>query len=204
MSGERIYPLVIDARYTVDIDNLADWARYEALVYSGTLDIVSPGRRRRPMPEKVELIVSDFDGVFTDNRVWTDQDGRELVAGSRSDGLRLHALRGVDDQNRALAGLEGFLHFIVEIDMPGRVDEVQHELLFDALCILVRVEHGNRRCLDGDAAFALQIHVIEHLVVELTLGNSPSAHQQAVGKRALSVVNVGDDREVPNLHLVYY
>jgi YrbI family 3-deoxy-D-manno-octulosonate 8-phosphate phosphatase len=93
LSGERIYPLVIEARYTVDIDNLADWARYEALVYSGGLDIVSPGRGRRPMPEKVKLIVSDFDGVFTDNRVWTDQDGREMVAASRSDGLRVRDLQ---------------------------------------------------------------------------------------------------------------
>jgi YrbI family 3-deoxy-D-manno-octulosonate 8-phosphate phosphatase len=93
LSGERIYPLVIDARYTVDIDNLADWARYEALVYSGGLDIVSPGRGRRPMPEKVKLIVSDFDGVFTDNRVWTDQDGKETVAASRSDGLRVRDLQ---------------------------------------------------------------------------------------------------------------
>ena len=81
MSGERIYPLVIDTRYTVDIDNLNDWARYEAMVYAGSLDIVSPGRVRRPRPEKVKLIVSDFDGVFTDNRVWTDQHGKESVAG---------------------------------------------------------------------------------------------------------------------------
>ena len=93
MSGERIYPLMIDSRYTVDIDNLADWARYEALVYSGKLDMVWPGRQRRPMPEKIELIVSDFDGVFTDNRVWTDQDGKETVAASRSDGLRVRDLK---------------------------------------------------------------------------------------------------------------
>ena len=93
MSGERIYPLVIDTRYTVDIDNLNDWARYEAMVYAGSLDIVSPGRVRRPRPEKVKLIVSDFDGVFTDNRVWTDQHGKESVAGSRSDGLRIRELR---------------------------------------------------------------------------------------------------------------
>ena len=33
MTGEKIYPLIIDARYTVDIDNLADWARYEAMVW---------------------------------------------------------------------------------------------------------------------------------------------------------------------------
>jgi N-acylneuraminate cytidylyltransferase len=93
MSGERIYPLIIDSRYTVDIDNLADWARYEALVYSGTLDMVWPAKKRRAMPEKVELIVSDFDGVFTDNRVWTVEDGREMVAASRSDGLRVRELK---------------------------------------------------------------------------------------------------------------
>ena len=93
MSGERIYPLIVDSRFTVDIDNLADWARYEALVYSGTLDMVWPGRKRRPMPDKIELIVSDFDGVFTDNRVWTDQDGKEMVAASRSDGLRVRDLQ---------------------------------------------------------------------------------------------------------------
>jgi len=93
MSGSRVYPLIIDPRYTVDIDNLNDWARYEALVYSGTLDMVWPGRPRRPMPANIKLIVSDFDGVFTDNRVWTDQDGREMVAASRSDGLRMRDLR---------------------------------------------------------------------------------------------------------------
>ncbi|HET6846717.1 MAG TPA: acylneuraminate cytidylyltransferase [Anaerolineales bacterium] len=93
MSGERIYPLVIDSRYTIDIDNLADWARYEALVYSGELDMVSPGRARRPMPARVELIVSDFDGVITDNRVWTDETGRETVAASRSDSMHIRELR---------------------------------------------------------------------------------------------------------------
>jgi N-acylneuraminate cytidylyltransferase len=98
MSGEKIYPLVIDARFTVDIDNLNDWSRYEALVYSGSLDMVWPGKVRRPRPETIKLIVSDFDGVFTDNRVWTDQHGKETVAGSRSDGLRIRDLneRGIE------------------------------------------------------------------------------------------------------------
>jgi N-acylneuraminate cytidylyltransferase len=93
MTGNTIYPLIIDARYTVDIDNLADWARYEAMVYSGGLQLVSPGKGRRPMPEKIKLIVSDFDGVITDNRVWTDQDGKESVAASRSDSMRIRELR---------------------------------------------------------------------------------------------------------------
>lgn len=94
LTGSVIYPLVIDLRYTVDIDTPADWAKYEALVYSGGLEMVTPDQRvRRPMPKQVDLIIFDFDGVFTDNRVWTDQDGRESVAASRSDSLRFADLR---------------------------------------------------------------------------------------------------------------
>lgn len=97
MSGERIYPLIIDPRYTVDLDNLYDWAKYEWLATFGGLDFVWPGRARRPMPEKIDLVVLDFDGVVTDNRVWTDQDGREMVSAWRSDSLWLGELhdRGV-------------------------------------------------------------------------------------------------------------
>lgn len=93
MSGERIYPLIIDPRYTVDLDNLYDWAKYEWLATFGSLDFVWPGRARRPMPEKIDLVVLDFDGVVTDNRVWTDQDGWEMVSASRSDSLWLGELR---------------------------------------------------------------------------------------------------------------
>ena len=93
MSGKTIYPLVIDARFTVDIDNLQDWARYEHLVATGGLDMVWAGRARRPMPASIKLIVSDFDGVITDNRVWTDENGKETVAASRSDSMRVRDLR---------------------------------------------------------------------------------------------------------------
>ncbi len=94
MSGGVIYPLLIDPRYTVDIDNLQDWARYEHLVETGGLEMVRPGgRRRRPMPRDVQLIVTDFDGVLTDGRVWVDENGREMVAASRSDSMRIRELR---------------------------------------------------------------------------------------------------------------
>ena len=93
MTGKVVYPLVIDPRYTVDIDTPADWERYESVVFSG-LDMIMPvGGSRRPMPRKVELIICDFDGVITDNRVWTDQDGKEIVAASRSDGMHIKTLR---------------------------------------------------------------------------------------------------------------
>jgi YrbI family 3-deoxy-D-manno-octulosonate 8-phosphate phosphatase len=93
MSGRNIYPLVIDPRFTVDIDNLQDWARYEHLVATGKLDMVWAGRARRPMPATIKLIVSDFDGVITDNRVWTDENGKETVSASRSDSMHVRELR---------------------------------------------------------------------------------------------------------------
>jgi N-acylneuraminate cytidylyltransferase len=91
LTGNVIYPLVIDSRYTVDIDTLPDWAKYEAVAASG-LDMVTPGKTKRPRPEQVALIICDFDGVITDNRVWVNQDGTESVAAFRSDSLRIRDL----------------------------------------------------------------------------------------------------------------
>lgn len=96
MSGRVILPVMIDPAYTVDIDTPKDWARYEWLVWHSDLDIIYPGRRgapRRSMPERVDMVIFDFDGVMTDNRVWVDQDGREMVAANRSDSMGLNALR---------------------------------------------------------------------------------------------------------------
>jgi N-acylneuraminate cytidylyltransferase len=93
MSGKNIYPLIIDSSFTVDIDNLQDWARYEHLVATGGLDMVWAGRARRLMPATVKMIISDFDGVITDNRVWTSEDGLETVVASRSDSMHIRTLR---------------------------------------------------------------------------------------------------------------
>ncbi len=97
LTGDVIYPLVIDPKYTVDIDTLPDWAKYESVVYSG-LEMVSPGNPRRGMPVTIKLIVTDFDGVITDGRVWVDETGRETVAANRSDSMRIKQMRerGID------------------------------------------------------------------------------------------------------------
>ena len=44
---------------------------------------------------KVRLVGFDFDGVFTDNAVYVDQDGRESVRCSRSDGIGLKRLADI-------------------------------------------------------------------------------------------------------------
>jgi N-acylneuraminate cytidylyltransferase len=94
LTGDVIYPLVIDPRYTVDIDNLSDWAKYEALAASG-LEMVNPGRMKRPIPTKIDLVISDFDGVITDNRVWVNENGLEFVAAYRSDSIGVELLRTI-------------------------------------------------------------------------------------------------------------
>lgn len=93
MSGGKIYPLVIDPRYSVDLDNLYEWAKYEWLTTFGGLDFISPDNRHRAMPVRIDLLALDFDGVVTDNRVWVDEKGREMVAAYRSDSLIINQLK---------------------------------------------------------------------------------------------------------------
>ena len=86
MSGDVILPLVIDARYAIDIDTDTDWGRAERLVEENSLDMVHPGNKTRPFPDSVKLLVLDFDGVLTDDRVWVSEKGEESVAAHRGDG----------------------------------------------------------------------------------------------------------------------
>jgi YrbI family 3-deoxy-D-manno-octulosonate 8-phosphate phosphatase len=48
---------------------------------------------RWPSLDAVHTIAFDFDGVFTDNKVYVGQDGAELVRCDRADGLGIDLLR---------------------------------------------------------------------------------------------------------------
>jgi YrbI family 3-deoxy-D-manno-octulosonate 8-phosphate phosphatase len=97
LTGSRVLPIMIDANYCVDIDSLVDFDLAERAIDQKQLDIDIPrpitAPRLRGWPQRIELVVFDFDGVFTDNRVWVLQDGREAVACSRGDGMGLSLLR---------------------------------------------------------------------------------------------------------------
>jgi YrbI family 3-deoxy-D-manno-octulosonate 8-phosphate phosphatase len=98
MSGQYVMGLEIDPRFAVDIDTDSDWDWAERVFADSRLDAVRLGPAPRALPDDVRLVVLDFDGVMTDNRVWTDAEGRETVAADRSDGWGLARLRerGVD------------------------------------------------------------------------------------------------------------
>src|SRR3982751_2179094 len=90
----------------------------------------------------------------------------------------------------------------MKVHVSGRIDEVQHELLaIGELLALVLVKDRHRGGFDGDPAFAFQIHVIEHLVLKLALGDGPGAHKKSIRQRAFAVVDVGDDGEIANLQV---
>jgi len=42
---------------------------------------------------KLKLIVYDFDGVMTDNKVYVDQNGKEMVQVNRADGLGVSGIK---------------------------------------------------------------------------------------------------------------
>ena len=111
--------------------------------------------------------------------------------------LRLDALGCVDHQQRALAGGQRPVHLVGEIDMAGRIDQVE-DVVLAVLGAIVQA-HGLR--LDGDAAFALDVHGIEHLRLHLPLGQAAGHLDEPVGQRRLAVVDMGDDGEVADLAL---
>ena len=85
---------------------------------------------------------------------------REIGVGQ---GLRFHTLARIDQQQRAFARGETAADFIGKIDMTRRIHQVQRIHL--AVGRLVLQAHGLR--LDGDAAFPLELHRIEHLFLHL-------------------------------------
>src|SRR5262249_58068682 len=81
--------------------------------------------------------------------------------------------------------------------MPGGVDQVEDIIL----AILEAVVQPHGLSLDGDAAFALDIHGIEHLLPaeHFTLGKAAGDLDQPVRKGRLAMVDMGDDGEITDV-----
>ena len=116
---------------------------------------------------------------------------RQVQVGQR---LRLDALGGVDQQHRALAGLQRTRHLVGEVDVAGGVDQVQ-----DVIVVARPPGQPHVLRLDGDAALALDVHPVQVLGPHVAVGDDAGELQHPVGQRRLAVVDVGDDAEVPNL-----
>ncbi|GAA3547916.1 hypothetical protein GCM10022419_030220 [Nonomuraea rosea] len=73
----------VPAQHAIEVDNPEDLEIVRAL--APFLD--------RPEPIDVDAVITDFDGVHTDDRAYVDSDGREMVLVSRSDGMGVSLLR---------------------------------------------------------------------------------------------------------------
>ncbi len=156
----------------VEADGLLDHLLGARDVGAGEIDFVDDG--------------DDFEAVV---------DGEVGVG----EGLGLDALGGIDDEQRAFAGGEGAGDFVGEVDVAGRVDEVE---LVD-LAVFGRIHHADGVGFDGDAALALEVHGVEDLGLHLARGQRAGELEQAVGERGLPVIDVRDDREIADVLAVH-
>lgn len=73
-----VYPMAYWSSFQLDAPEHAELLQW----------LLSRPQYRIPFgfPERIDLVVFDFDGVMTDNKVHVDQDGRETVTCDRGDG----------------------------------------------------------------------------------------------------------------------
>ena len=119
-------------------------------------------------------------------------DGRHNVQigvhGERrvGDGLRLDALRGVNDEHRALTGRQRARDLIGKVHVARRIDQI--ELI--RLAIVGVIGHANGIGLDRDAALALDIHGVEQLRLHVALVDGMGELEDTVTDRGLAMVDV--------------
>src|SRR6516165_1158869 len=106
--------------------------------------------------------------------------------------LRLDPLARIDNQQRALAGRERAADLVGEIDVARRVHQIEDIGL--AILRAVFEAHGLR--LDRDAALALELHIVEHLLAHLARLEPAASLDQPIGEGRLAMVDMRDDREI--------
>ena len=109
--------------------------------------------------------------------------------------LRLDALRSIDHQQRALAGGQRARHLIGEIDVAGRVHQVEDIIL----AIQRAIFQPHRLRLDGDAALALDIHRVEHLLHHVARRNRAGLLDQPVRQRRFAVIDMGNNGKIADV-----
>src|SRR5437016_5789078 len=62
-----------------------------------------------------------------------------------------------------------------------------------------RVCQSSGLSLDRDAALALEVHRVQHLLTHLPVREAAAALDEAVGERRLAMVDVRDDRKVADV-----
>ena len=78
--------------------------------------------------------------------------------------------------------------------MPGGVDDIEGVVL--PIARTVGERHALR--LDGNAAFAFQVHGVEDLGFHFALAQATTQLDKTIGERRLTVIDMGDNRKISN------
>ena len=143
-----------------DAEDLLDLHRIAVGVGRGQIDLVQRG-------DDLEVVLE-----------------REVAVRQR---LRLDALGGVDDEHHPLAGGERPADLVAEVDVAGRVDQVQDVAL---------PVHPDVLRLDRDPPLPLEVHRIEVLRAHVAGIDGAGQLEHPIRERRLAVVDVSDDGEV--------
>ena len=129
-------------------------------------------------------------------------DGQVLLEGEEKVGHRLclDALRGIDEEESPLARGDRAADLIAEVDVPGRVDQVE-QVRLAAGGVAMQQRDGLR--LDRDAAAALHLERVEHLRLLLALRHGACQRHQPIRQRRLAVVDVRNDTKVADVRRWY-
>ncbi len=122
-------------------------------------------------------------------------DGVEAAGERLADhefGLRENALGGVHQDDGAVHHIQDAFHLAAEIGVAGGVDDVDAG---------VAPDHRGALGEDGDASLALQVVAVHGaLGHDLVVAERAGLAEELVDEGGLAVIDVGDDRDVADLH----
>ena len=78
--------------------------------------------------------------------------------------------------------------------MARGIDKVEYIVL-----VIKTIIHLYGMALDGDASFPFQIHIIQGLGLQIPVIHCPGNLQEPIRQGAFTVINVGDDAEIPDM-----
>ena len=110
------------------------------------------------------------------------------------DRLGFHALGRIDDQQRPVAGDQGFADFVGEVHVSGGVDQVE-----DIFLPVLDVRKTDTLGFNRNAPFFFDIHVVKHLCAQFPFRDRMGLLDDPVGQGAFPVVDVGDNRKVSDI-----
>ena len=175
------------------IDNLVEYLFHvEARLGGNAWDLV------RVVAEQVTNELCHVIGLCTRKVYFVqNRDDREVVFNRKVEvrkRLGFDALACIHHEDCTFACGEGTADFVSEVHVPRRIDHVQNVFF-----TVFFVDHADGVSLDGNAAFAFQIHVVQELVHHFVFGNSLGQFNHSVGQGGFAVIDVGDNAKITDI-----